>query len=216
MKKTLSTLAALSVASAAFGATQSFNFSWTDLSVSGSDAIGTTVPGFSAAGTLTQVAINVTGVAVVGNLSVKNVAGPTINTGVDLFGSHVVTINGLSIADGVAATAASQTIALGETKAFGPLTDTLLGSNTTGLTAGWTPGPLNVLVRIVGGLQTNGNVQNNTVEQVSSLKSTVTGTITYTYEPRQDPLVPEAETYVAGLAMAGLVGYGFYRRSRKA
>ena len=167
-----------------------------------------------ALGTLTGVSINLTGTAVVGSAQVTNLEAYSTSASVFLAGTHhTTTINGFDIAN--PANATSGTTAIGPNPAsanVGPVNTAIGGGGATS-TTGWTGvGTVGILVNFVGGFGVSTDPQAK-VTSDPTLTSSGVGTVTYTY---QESNVPEAETYVAGLAMLGLVGYGFYRRSRKA
>ncbi len=226
MKKTLITLAVAFVAQQAFAATVTQNFTWANaiLTSTASNPGGLTVNQFnSALGTLTAVTLQLTGDNLVATMQVQNPAGNSpITTGVDLSaGVHSVSIFNVNVAAGTGfATTPSQVINGGApTVTFSlPLQPLAGGPNAAPTLVGWSGvGTFPVLASSSSGLSLNGDTSNqpNLIGFLPSIKSNVHGVLTYTYTPL-DGRVPEAETYVAGLALAGLAGYGFYRRNKAA
>ena len=210
MKKSLLNIALATVASAAFAATQTVNFNWSAAPTT-VDTQVTTVPAFTAAGTLTGVQINLTGQNVVGTAVASNLGNQSSQFSIDLSGTHTVTINGVPIANVIAATSGDVTAVNGGPSVnLGPISAALSGSAPGGL-SGWTS-PVPVFIRFNGTFGVNATPQVQ-LSALPTLSSVGIGTVTYTYTEGR---VPEAETYVAGLALVGMVGYGFYRRSRKA
>jgi len=213
MKKTLLSVIALTAATAALAQTQIANFSWSNVAVGPTAVTATTVAPFNTAlGTLLSVSINLTGTAVVGSATVQNQETYPTTVTVNLFGNHQTSINGVNILNGAAVTSPGVLIPGGGTASVGPVSAALGGSGVGGL-IGWSPASIPVNISFVGAFGVSTDPQARNLADPSLLSSGV-GTVTYTY--RADNGVPEAETYVAGLALAGLVGYGFFRRSRKA
>ena len=227
MKKTLLALAIATVAVQA-AAQQVENFSWTGATLTGVTTAQATVNGFNSAnGVLNSITLAITGTSVSGSLIVTNVTGPQITSGADLIGTHILSLGGHTtplvgtigpLNSPVNSTALAQFIDPGMSATFNMLQ--LLGAATTGpqvpgTLADFTGGTVNVLVRLAGGISLNGDLGNNLISQRSTILNTVVGTVTYNFTPRTNQ-VPEAETYVAGLALAGLAGYGFYRRNKLA
>lgn len=213
MKKTLLSAIALTAATAALAQTQIANFSWSNVPVGPSATLATTVAPFNTGlGTLVSVAINLTGTAIVGSASVQNQETYPSTVTVNLFGNHTTSINGVSIVNGAAITSPGVVIPGGGTASVGPISAPLSGSAAGGL-LNWSPASIPVNISFVGAFGVSTDPQARNLADPSLLSSGV-GTVTYTY--RVDGQIPEAETYVAGLALAGLVGYGFFRRSRKA
>ena len=227
MKKTLLALAIATVAVQA-AAQQVENFSWTGATLTGVTTAQATVNGFNSAnGVLNSITLAITGTSVSGSLIVTNVTGPQITSGADLIGTHILSLGGHTtplvgtigpLNSPVNSSAGAQFIDPGLSATFNMLQ--LLGAATTGPqvpgnAADFTGGTVNVLVRLAGGISLNGDLGNNLISQRSTILNTVVGTVTYNFTPRTNQ-VPEAETYVAGLALAGLAGYGFYRRNKLA
>ena len=227
MKKTLLALAIATVAVQA-AAQQVENFSWTGATLTGVTTAQATVNGFNSAnGVLNSITLAITGTSVSGSLIVTNLTGPQITSGADLIGTHILSLGGHTtplvgtigpLNSGINVSAFPQFIDPGLSATFNMLQ--LLGANTTGALVPGTPadftgGTVNVLVRLAGGISLNGDLGNNLISQRSTILNTVVGTVTYNFTPRTNQ-VPEAETYVAGLALAGLAGYGFYRRNKLA
>lgn len=237
MKKTLLSILIASVASAAFAASPFVaNFTWNSQPVTtglSQATVGISVPQFNdtlagvpAGSVLVGVSINLNGYAVSGQSIARNEGTQTSTLTLTLTGTHEVSINGLTIDTTLVAPTASASVAAGATTTLGPVTAPLSGSRSVGATpssaappspaASWTgAGTIPVLIGLLPG--SGAGVFSSPAVQVNNnptVLSAGVGTVSYYYETRQ--LVPEAETYVAGLAMAGLVGYGFYRRSRKA
>lgn len=213
MKKILLNIAIASVASAAYAVDVIVaNFAWGPTVVGAPFTVATTVPGFNVAGaTLTGVQINLTGVAVVGSAVVQNQEAYSSNISISLLGTHTVRINGIDISNFANVSSGPVPTGPGATSNHGPISAPIGGNAAAGL-AGWTPGPINVLISFAGAFGVNTDPQAQTLSN-PNLTSQGVGTVTYTYTPSN---IPEAETYVAGIAMLGMVGYGFYRRSRKA
>ena len=229
MKKTLLALAIATVAVQA-AAQQVENFSWTGATLTGVTTAQATVNGFNSAnGVLNSITLAITGTSVSGSLIVTNLTGPQITSGADLIGTHILSLGGHTtplvgtigpLNSGINVSAFPQFIDPGLSATFNMLQ--LLGVGGTGSVLvspanapDFTGGTVNVLVRLAGGISLNGDLGNNLISQRSTILNTVVGTVTYNFTPRTNQ-VPEAETYVAGLALAGLAGYGFYRRNKLA
>lgn len=212
MKRTLLSVALASAASTVYAGTLSQSFSWLTTAVPSIDTSVATVPGFNPAlGTLTGVNINLAGDFIVGSAVVDN-HSPTTASSFQLFlsGIHHTTVNGFDIANAISLTSPTTLIPANSTGTAGPVSQALGGTLPGGL-SGWV-GPVSVLIRFNGVLIATANPP---VDFISDplLTSQGQGSITYTYT---DTTVPEAGTYVAGLALAGVVIYGWYRRCRKA
>jgi len=215
MKKTLLNIVLASVATAAFADTTSVNFSWASQNVPVSltqAAVNVTVAGFNGAlGTLTGVSINLTGTSVVGTATAQNQGNVNSTLSLLLIGNHTVSINGLQVVNSINATSAGLLTLPSATATLGPVSASLSGTASGG-PSGWTGGTIPVLIGFAGAAAVSGTPQVQ-ILSTPTVTSSGFGTVTYTYTATN---VPEAETYVAGLALVGMAGYGFYRRSRKA
>ncbi len=226
MKKTLLSIVVASVASAAFAAsTVPQNFSWASQPVTtglSQATVNVAVNQFDGSlGILTGVFINLSGNAVSGSSIARNEGTQTSALTLTLTGTHLVSINGLLVSSTLVSPTDTKTANAGQTVTLGPVLAPLSGSASittppSVIPGTWTGvGTIPVLIGLAAG--SGAGVFSSPAVQVNNnptVLSSGVGTIFYTYDVRS--LVPEAETYVAGLAMAGLVGYGFFRRSRKA
>lgn len=218
MIKLLLNIALGCMATAAFASTQQFAFNWSNLQAQPSppSLTGTLVPQFNPAfGTLTSISLNLTGTALVGTGNIQNIETYTTTAQVGLSGQHNTLVNNLSILNTSPGLIMSVgvVIAPGATAAVGPASLALGGNASTGDTTGWIGvGSVPILISFDGSFGVFTNPQAKTISD-PFLLSTGSGFLTYTY---QENSIPEAETYAAGLALVGMVGYGFYRRSRKA
>ncbi len=213
MKSSLIRLSLLTVAASAFAGTQVAPFSWDNTSVPPANTqIATVAPFNTALGTLTGVQINLTGHLIVGSTSVLNASTfQTANFFLILTGTHTVTINGFTIDNAINLTSPTVPIGPGVTVGLGPVSSALGGSLNGGL-SGWTSGNIPVFFKFPGSLLVSASPQ-VTFQSSPVVTSDGIGNVTYTYTEAR---VPEAETYVAGLALVGLVGYGCFRRTRQA
>ena len=224
MKKTLVALAVAFATQQALALTITQNFLWSNTVLTGAlgNPGGLTVNQFNPVnGFLSAVTLELTGTSLNAQMGVQNPVGNSaITVGVDLSaGLHTVTINNVSVANVTGpASAAAQTIAGGAALVTFTLPVQPLGGgpNAAPSLASWYGvGTFPILASSTSGLSLTGNTQNqpNLIGILPSILSNVSGKLIYTFS---DVPVPEAETYVAGLALIGFAGYGFYRRNRVA